>query len=378
MGSRLVVDGIFLHAGWRTAGTLLWHVLRANPGLKTFYEPLHECFGVINAKMIETIGAQSWNSRHPASFKPYFVEYLPLLNALSGSGIAGYATRFAFDDFFLSEDATDDQLRDYIERMIGTARQENRLPVLKFTRSLGRLPWFRAQFPQMVHAVIIRDPWSQFRSAWQVRMQNGNGYFFAVPFLVLERSRALPEVAALIAALDLPVHGMKSTEPLARLEFWRLAVQRMKLETLYRGSFAFWLLNYSRAAQAGDFVLDTGAPASEMSRVFARHTGLELALESAMAPAAQKLQFYRNQMRPTAAAIRHVHALAQEALAPFVDAAVLSRLAAFIARAAAQAELDLSGQAMILPKPSVGGLVGLHSKTAYYRVKSRLGAGLPS
>jgi hypothetical protein len=370
------MDAIFLHAGWRTAGTLFWHCLRAHHACKTFYEPLHESFVTIDAEAIGKTGSASWNSRHPASASSYFREYIPLLNTTSGRGISAYLVRFAFDDFFLSKTGTDDKLQKYIEGVCDLGRQDGRLPVLKFTRSLGRLPWFRAQFPQAIHPVIIRDPWSQFCSAWRARMESRNGYFLAVPFLIMERNSAAPEVAALAAALDLPTRFSPNTEPLARLEFWRVAVQRMPFEMLYRGSLALWLLNYSRALPEASFLLDMNAPMAELRKLFGGHTGIDLALETPPIPTAQPLQFYRRHQRPAAAMIRHAHDLAKTAMAPFVAAAVLNRLSPWIELAAARAEHDLNGYVLDLPGPSVGHSAGLALNMARRWVKSRAGFSL--
>lgn len=364
------MDAIFLHSGWRTAGTLFWHHLRANQSCKTFYEPLHESLANIDLAAISATGPANWNSRHPLGKRGYFEEYAPLLDPERQRGIRGSLTRFAFDDFFRPESAPDAELGSYIKGLCDLARQEGCLPVLKFTRSLGRLPWFRAHFPQAVHPVIIRDPWAQFRSAWRARTENHNGYFLAVPFLIIERNSEVADVAALMAALDLPVRPNFGGDPLARLEFWRVAVQRMPLDMLYRASFALWLLTYAKALPAASFVLDVAAPFAGLQAVFARHTGIELNLGASSVPSAQPLRLYRAQACTAMEDIRRAHDVALAVLAPLSDAKAVKMLAPCIDRAVASAARDLAGTVAELPRRSVPQSTALLLNTACRWLKS--------
>lgn len=377
------MDAIFLHSGWRTAGTLFWHCLRAHAACKTFYEPLHESLAGISAEAIGATSPASWNSRHPLGSKAYFEEYQPLLNPDGGRGIRGVRgvqgalSRFAFDDFFMPAGAPDAALGDYIEGLCDVARRDGKLPVLKFTRSLARLPWFRARFARAVHPVVIRQPWAQFRSAWRVRTESRNGYFLAAPFLILERNTQVPEVAALIAALGLPVRpGADVVDPLVRLEFWRLAVQRMTVDRLYRASFALWLLNYARALPQASFVLDMATAPASLQVVFARHTGLQLALGQAPVPAAQPLRLFRRDARLTAQMISETHEVALAAVADFVDADHLARLMPWIDRAAADAARDLASEVAVLPRHSVPASTVLLLNTARRWINSHPGFSL--
>lgn len=364
---------IFLHTGWRTAGTLIWHSLRTASGFRTFYEPLHESLSSITVEGFGRVGPGHWNSAHPSDCRPYFEEFYPLLTGPRQIGVSGSLTRFAFDDFFLPPTAQDEKLRNYVSGLCNSGRQEGRVPVLKFTRSLGRLPWFRAQFPDALHPVIIREPWSQFRSAWWSRMKSRNGYFLAVPFLIMERNRMVPEVAALVEALDLPVSASPASDVLPRLEFWRAAVQRMNFEMLYRGSLALWLLNYAKALPVASFVLDVAAPIDEVQAVFAEHTGIRLGLERLPVPPEKPLLLFRNHKPLNAAMIEKIHASAIGALAPLVPEADLHRLAPWIDRAAASARRDLDEATSIVEGPSLAHAAGLFLDEARCWMKSQPG-----
>lgn len=370
------MDAIFLHSGWRTAGTLFWHCLRANQACKTFYEPLHESLAHIGPEALRSTGPGSWNSRHPLGTKAYFEEYAPLLNLAGGRGIAGSLSRFAFDDFFIGADAPDAQLQDYIEGLCELARGEGKLPVLKFTRSLARLGWFRERFPKAAHPVIIRQPWAQFRSAWRARAESRNGYFLAVPLLILERNCHVPEVAALVSALGLKLRPGGGGNPLRRLEFWRLAVRRMKMETLYCASFALWLLNYARALPQASFVLDMASPPASLQAVFAKNTGLDLVLGQAPVPVEEPLRLYRRDARTTAQMMTTTHDKAVAALAGLVEPAVLARLRPWIDQAASHAQRDLAGKVEVLPRRTVPQSTLLLLNTARRWVNSHPGFSL--
>lgn len=88
----------------------------------------------------------------------------------------------------------------------------------------------------------------------------------------------MPEVAASISALGLPVRLGSGFDPLARLEFWWLAVQRMSVDMLYRPSLALSLLSYALALPQASFVLGMAATIESLQVVFAKHSGLNLAL----------------------------------------------------------------------------------------------------
>ena len=89
---------VFLHTGWRTAGTWRWARFRALPWVEAYHEPLHENLDTLTAGYILRHRADTWASGHPALTLPYYHEYAPLLR--STGGVEGFHAKFATEDFF--------------------------------------------------------------------------------------------------------------------------------------------------------------------------------------------------------------------------------------------------------------------------------------
>jgi hypothetical protein len=330
------MNGIFLHTSWRSSGTWLWETLRGKPEFMGFYEPLHEFLPGISARGIAAIHSNNWQSRHPAMARPYFDEYLPLLQRSKISwrrkGVAQGNTAFAFDRFFMEPNELHEELYRYIKQLCDLAYAAGQLPVLKFARSQGRFAWFAKHFPDVKHALLIRQPWLQFRSGWRCMVEDKNPYFIAAPFMVLERNAALPEVAALIMALGLPVRA--ACHPmLPRLKHWIRAVPGMDAKILYRAAFALWLLNTTHALPAAALVLDGDAAPADIAAPF----GLEMGTAQRPLPSPFSI--------PPAMAladIRACHDIALAALRHRLNPALPKRLEHWLAAAEAHAACDLA------------------------------------
>jgi hypothetical protein len=159
---------VFLHTGWRTAGTWLWSRFREIPGTHCFYEPLHEALAGLSQDEIARVSSNSWASGHPALTRPYYHEYAGLLNA-DGIGVRQYRKAFAIDRLLCPPEMWLAGLRDYLGGLIVAARENDAVPVLKFCRSTGRMAWMRRNFPQAVHVAVLRNPASQWASARRPR-----------------------------------------------------------------------------------------------------------------------------------------------------------------------------------------------------------------
>jgi hypothetical protein len=328
------MDGIFLHASWRSSGTWLWERLRNQPSCMGFYEPLHEYLPGMTARRIAGMRSTSWQSRHPEMATPYFAAYTPLLNGARPfrKGVKGAAPGFSFDRFFLGADESHPELQAYIQQLCDVAHAAGQTPVLKFARSQGRLAWFAANFPTYRHALLLRQPWTQFRSGWRCLAEDENPYFLAAPFMVLERNTNSPDVAALIAALGLPIQP--STAPiLARLKHWLATIRSTSPETLYKAAFALWLLNAIHALPAATLVLDGDAPPSTIAAPFGLDAG-HAQRPPAITPG-----------RPphlTSSAVQSCHAAALAALAHRLTPALRARISPWLAAAEVQAARDLA------------------------------------
>jgi hypothetical protein len=343
------VDGIFLHTGWRTAGTWIWSRLREHPQCRGFYEPLHEMLPDLTAAQIEAMDSRSWNSLHTAT-APYFLEYLPLLRR--DGGVAGARAEFAFDRYFLDPDAEQYDLRRYLRRVWAAGREGGRLPVLKFTRSLGRVGWLRRQFPEAAHVVVLRQPWAQFRSAWRCLVADGNPYFLAAPIVVLARNAGDPAVAALVRALDLPVSPTADPAPMAHVrEIYRL-VPGMPAAALYGFAFALWLLGLGRGLPAADFALDGDADPGALAAMFHAETGLAFDPGAARRPAAPRAEMAGGD--ELAAAVADCHRRAIAALDGRIDPVTLARLAPLVEAAERAAGDDLAAGSAAALESAVG------------------------
>ena len=325
------MEGLFLHTGWRSAGTWIWQMLRDQPGHMGFYEPLHEFLPGMSQAQLAGLSPRSWASRHGAGIAPYFAEYAPLLRT-QGQGVALAQKRFAFNRFFLSAAAQDAPLAAYFTQLARLAQEQSRIPVFKCTRSQGRLPWFRAQFPHWLHVALIRQPWTQFRSAWRCHAQDGNKYFLAAPFLVLERNAGHRDVGALAQSFGLPLGWGRYLPLKPRLKSWKLAVHLLDAGTLYKAHFALWLLNALAACGAADVVLDGDAPQAAIARTFGLEAGRGIRPVFVSPPRWPEL---------TAAALQRIHETGLRTLGYRISPAMEARLRPWLGAAEAVAARDL-------------------------------------
>jgi hypothetical protein len=282
-------QAVFLHSGWRTCGTWLWEALRESPGVRAYYEPLHEDLQTLDRAALARFSPDSWDSGHSPG-APYFAEYAAALRP-SGRGITLYDRRFAFDDFFRDPAAPDPALRAYLTRLTEIARAEGRVPVMKFCRSLGRVPWLAHHFPHALHAVVLRDPVAQFLSARHQMTHGRNGYFIVSPFVILARNAAHPLLADAIARLGvkLPPHVSRD------LGITRLVctnhVAHLTWAERYRGFLALWVATAVTALCADVTVIDSERLAddpthrSAVQRALVQGPSLDVALFAGYRPA---------------------------------------------------------------------------------------------
>ena len=273
--ARTRAAAIFLHSGWRSCGTWLWEKLREQQNVRAFYEPLHEDLAMLDQPRIGHFRPDAWGSGHGES-APYFREYGRLL-APGGRGVRLYQRRFAFDDFFMAPGQRDDALETYLRQLLDAAHAENQLPVLKFCRSLGRVGWMAARFPDALHAVLLRDPATQWRSARRQLEQDGNRYFVLAPFLILARNAQHPLLEDAMRRLNVPAPArIGQGFGLTTSSAWR-HVQLLSWSQRYRGFLAVWAATAVAALSAGVTVID----ADEMRDSAVHRGGIEKALAQA-------------------------------------------------------------------------------------------------
>jgi hypothetical protein len=270
--------GIFLHAGWRSAGTWLWSRFRALESVDAFYEPLSSVIGELSATDIGDIRPTS-NSGHPSMSKAYFDEYRPLLQSTE-RGVRGYRKSFAIDQFGPQPDAEFPALRTYLSDLCETSSGAGKIAVLKFCRSQGRMPWLKEAFPDVMHVGILRNPASQFASGWLLRQQWRNAFFVAAPFRVLGLQHGEPMVRQVIAECGVKLPPVAPTSYDAYAAACDRYAQTVEGSEAYRAFIALWILCTWKTLQSADIIVDTDllgqSPdhASELAAQFRASTGL--------------------------------------------------------------------------------------------------------
>jgi hypothetical protein len=246
--------GIFLHTGWRSAGTWVWSRFRALQTVTAFYEPLHPILGDLRAADIPAL-EPTWTSGHPTLTAPYFTEYRPFIQD-NAHGVVGYRKSFGTDRFGPVSDAGFPALRAYLKNLCDQTTNQGKTPVFKFCRSLGRLTWFKSAFPEAMHAVVLRNPASQFASGWLLHRQWSNPFFVAAPFRVLGLNQAEPIVKQVIevCGVRLPPTPVTSIDDYAAA--CEQYVRTVEGDNAYRAFLALWILCAWRSADDADLLVD--------------------------------------------------------------------------------------------------------------------------
>ena len=247
------VRPVFLHTGWRTAGTWLWSAFRSKEDVLGLYEPLNQSLATLTLRTLPTMRPAASKSRHPDEQRPYFEEFAPLLSS-HRPGVAGYRPDFAYESFFMKADDEFPELREYIESLLRLAVSSGKVPVFKFCRTLGRIAWLRRNFPDASHIFVMREPGSQWLSAWRLSREDDNPHHLLTPIRILTLHHKHPLVALVMGALRIaPSDFVLPTKHAAV----RKAVRTTPAPILYRGFLAFWLLTAFLALPECDLTIET-------------------------------------------------------------------------------------------------------------------------
>lgn len=267
-----LAQAIFLHTGWRSAGTWVWSRFRALEPVNALYEPLGNLLGELRVAEIPNI-RPTLDSGHPPLGKPYYEEYRSFIQEC-GYGVVGYRKRFSIDRFGNTPDDEFPALRTYLKNLQDQSTGLGKLPVFKFCRSAGRLPWLRSAFPHAVHAVVLRNPAAQFASGWLLNQEWSNPFFVAAPFRVLGLNQVEPVVKQVVETfgVSLPPFVYASAEEYAAVceQYARTA----ESSNAYRAFLALWSLCASRIVDGSDLLIDmdrlgqSSEYASELSAQF--------------------------------------------------------------------------------------------------------------
>ncbi|MGF6649896.1 hypothetical protein OKW34_000458 [Paraburkholderia youngii] len=247
-------QAVFLHTGWRSAGTWVWSRLRELQGAAGFYEPLSNVLA--DLKLADVPASRpTLTSGHPPLAAPYFDEYRPFLRE-DARGVAGYDRRFSLDRFTREPDATFASLRAYLRALSAHTIEQGRVPVFKFCRTGGRLPWLKRAFAEALHVGVLRNPASQFASGWLLRQQWSNAFFVAAPFRVLGLNQIDPLVSEAIGVCGVRLPPLPPMPDDAYALACEQFARTVDSDNAYRAFIALWILCALRMGEGVDLLID--------------------------------------------------------------------------------------------------------------------------
>ncbi len=256
---------VFLHTGWRSAGTWVWSCFRDLRKVRAYYEPFHGALAW-KEEPLSKIRTGSWESGHPAMAVPYFSEFLPLVRP--EGGVEGFDPSFELDRFDLEPDAEAPALEAYLQGLIQAAKDEGRAAVFKFCRSMGRMPWMIKRFPDACHVAVLRNPASQWSSYWKQHRGQNNPWFVAAPYRVLGGNLEVPKVQRAVRALRCDEASLAALAGQTEAEA-NESVKRLPAALSYRTHLAHWVLSQMSICEGLDGLLDSDLLA--LSRAYGAH-----------------------------------------------------------------------------------------------------------
>ncbi len=212
-----------------------------------YYEPWHEQLATLTPERIARERPETSGLRHPTDGLPYLHEFQDLL--APQSGVHGFETRLALDDYFQPVDQEDPGQAAYVETLIAAARREDRTPVLACCRTLGRVGWLRRRFGG-THIVLIRDPVQQWRSFYSLRKRPRPTYFELCQYVILSEA-ASGEAGARRLGLTAGRGDL-----FERIQAVRKQLKRAPARVSFAAFLAVYVLSYVTALPRADLVID--------------------------------------------------------------------------------------------------------------------------
>jgi hypothetical protein len=215
-----------------------------------FYEPFNEMLSTMSPVNVYLARHDLEAMNHSDIGQPYFHEYLPLLGP---KGLALFSPDFSYKNYFVVDQDLSEQ-RAYIANLIGLAEKSDRTPVFGFVRSLGRVAWFRRQFPDAVNIVVLRSPLAQWLSGREMALKHGQEFLDPMQLLILSQACGSAALTAQAQRLGIPRLDQQPFGAVKRLMFEGVAPLAPGVRF---GVFA-WLhaLSYLAAIPHADLVID--------------------------------------------------------------------------------------------------------------------------
>jgi len=275
------VGSIFLHCGWRTAGTWIWSLFRSRADVMAFYEPLNEALAAITLRDVQMMRPGATDSGHPDPDRPYYEEFAALIPT-RGRGVPRYPAGISYDRFLAGPQTDLPGLASYLDSLVRLAHANGKTAVMKHCRTIGRVAWMRKHFPNVRHIAVVRSPWGQWLSGWRIYKASGNAYFVAKPLEILARNHDHPLAACALKALRLSPELLNgAVKTLTRTGLRRGIPAATSPGVLYRAFLAFWVSTSYRTLSNVEDVIDSDRLGS--SRAYRRETEGMIQLRSGMA-----------------------------------------------------------------------------------------------
>ncbi|MBD2867964.1 hypothetical protein [Paenibacillus arenilitoris] len=255
---------IFLHSSWRTSSTYLWNKYRSHSYITAYYEPFHEILNTISHSEVELLTHKSWESKHPELVRPYFSEYLPLIQI---RGVEGFKNDFSYSNFFVNNEELIEQ-KFYIERLLDSAIASQQKPVLGFCRSTGRTRWMREMFPNAVHILLMRNPIQQWLSGYQQKIKNDNDAFIIIYLLLMGLVKENKYIICVRNYYGIP--QLNSNDMSELMNFYRQ--QKLSDEILYEIFLHIYIFTMIESYNQVDLVIDIDKLSK--SKLYNKYIGL--------------------------------------------------------------------------------------------------------
>jgi hypothetical protein len=154
---------LLTHAAPRTSSTWFWLKFRELDTARCYYAPFNYALNWTTPQRADSLGGDSWESRHPKA-EPYYREHAPLLRKMNG---VEHFQQAITTQWHLPQGGLRSDLRraekDYLSLLIEDANKASKTPVLGDCWSLGRI-WAIKQIYGGFHIFQYRNLRQQWLS----------------------------------------------------------------------------------------------------------------------------------------------------------------------------------------------------------------------
>ncbi len=238
-------ESIFIHSLFRSGSTFVYNAIKRTETFHIYHEPFHEVIASLPAEWADFASRTSQLKdllRHDFLSGGYFDEYAPLLEEIKST----FEPEISYNLYFLDEQDDAPRLKSYIDILIKGSGSHR--PVLQCTRTSGRIPWLKKNYPSR-HVFLARNPWDQWFS-YKV-----DAYISQTPQIVYSQPR-LPEVLQAVMAAN----GFTPLAGNSLLEMRSYCAKHPVMPAVdYSLFFGLWLFSFLAAQKECDLFLNMDA-----------------------------------------------------------------------------------------------------------------------